>query len=147
MPKHVSSTVITTPENKTQKKSRWVIATLALITLALSSLPDVHLINILGIKYTIWVDILQHFLYYFIITFVLVQLLPDKRDLQIMLFILVCGSVFFEFIQIWIPDKGFDSADIADIISNYLGIIAAIKLFPVFLKLKKKKRRYYRVKS
>jgi VanZ family protein len=124
---------------KKSAKSALAIAGLLLLTVALCSLPDIHLEKTFGMEYSWWFDMLQHGGYYFVLTIILFLLLPYKKYSGLLLFLLICGSVIFEIIQIWIPERSFNYLDI---FANYIGITGALFFYPL-IPGKKEKRKYY----
>lgn len=130
-------------KERRSKRSAWAIAGMSLLTLILCSLPDFHLEKAVGMQYTWWFDMLQHGGYYFVLTTVLFLLLPDKKYSGLLLFLLICGSVIFEIIQIWIPERSFNYLDI---VANYIGIIGALFFYPLIARKKEKRKYYYKGK-
>ena len=125
------------------KRSAWAIAGMSLLTLILCSLPDFHLEKAFGMQYSWWFDMLQHGGYYFALTIILFLLLPDKKYSSLLLFLLICGSVLFEIMQIWIPERSFNYLDI---VANYLGIVSGLFFYPLIVGQRKKRKYYYKGK-
>ena len=122
-------------QDKTKRKSKWIMIGLAVLTAVLCSLPDFHLENYLGMKYTWWFDMIQHGGYYFSVTIILYLLLPHKGYSELLLFFLFFGSFLFEIIQVWIPLRNFTLLDIA---SNFIGISLALLLLRLISFIKNK---------
>jgi len=114
-----------------------------LVTGVLSSLSDFHLERLLGMEYSYFLDILQHGGYYFLVTRYLLWILPHERRSVSFFLMIFAISVFFEFLQFFIPGRTFT---LLDIFSNLMGITTAIVLFNQVYRGKKKsstRQRYY----
>ncbi|MBN8686055.1 MAG: VanZ family protein [Chitinophagales bacterium] len=97
-----------------------------LLTGVLSSLSDFHLERLLGMEYSYFLDILQHGGYYFLFTLFLIWILPHERKSVSFFLMIFTISVFFEFLQFFIPGRTFTGLDI---FSNFMGISTAFVLF------------------
>lgn len=97
-----------------------------LVTGVLSSLSDFHLERLLGMEYSYFLDILQHGGYYFLFTLFLIWILPHERKSVSFFLMIFAISVFFEFLQFFIPGRTFTGLDI---FSNFMGISTAFVLF------------------
>jgi VanZ family protein len=125
-------------KNGERKRSKRIIAGLAILTLVLSSIPRFHLEIFLDIEYNPALDMLEHGGYYFVLGVVLFLLFPKRRYIEVILFFLLFGSLIFEIAQLWIPGRDFT---LLDIISNYIGIGLAF-LVNMLIKYFKRKQRH-----
>lgn len=107
---------------KKEKKLKRIVAGLIILTIVVTSLPNLHLEKTFGLEYSWWFDMLQHGGYYFMLGVTLFLLFPGKKHLQLILFYLCLGSLILEILQLWIPGRAFTQLDIT---SNYIGIAAA----------------------
>lgn len=133
------------PNNKKEsKRSARIITGLSVLTIALTSWPRFHLEKSLNMDYKIWFDMLQHGGYYFVLGVVVFQLFPRKRYYELILFILLFGSLILEILQLWIPGRDFTLLDIG---SNYLGITLSFLLNLLIKYIRKNRERSIRLKT
>jgi VanZ family protein len=126
------------------KRSKRIIAGLAILTLVLSSVPRFHLENLLDIEYNPVLDMLQHGGYYFVLGVALFLLFPKRRYIEVILFFLLFSSLIFEIAQLWIPGRDFT---MLDIVSNYIGIGLAFLVNMLIKNIRRKQRRGLREKT
>jgi VanZ family protein len=112
---------------------KWLLAGLFIITAIFSLLPDFHLDKLVGVKFAWWLDLFQHIGYYFLFTICLFILFPAQKRNFNFFFLTFCISLFFEFLQLLIPEVNISITDLA---GNLIGISAAFLLF--YYKLRKK---------
>lgn len=125
-------------KNGERKRSKRIIAGLAILTLVLSSVPRFHLENLLDIEYNFLLDMLQHGGYYFVLGVALFLIFPKRRYIEVILFFLLFSSLIFEIAQLWIPGRDFT---MLDIISNYIGIGLAFLVNMLIKHIRRKQRR------
>lgn len=123
---------------KKRKRAKLIIAVLTIITIAATTTPDLHLEKQLGMKYTEWFDMLQHGGYYFLLGVTVFLIFPERKYIQLILFVLCLGSLVLEVAQAWIPGRTFT---LLDITSNYLGITLAFLVNLIIRYYRNKRKR------
>ncbi len=125
-------------KNSERKRSKRIIAGLAILTLVLSSWPRFHLEKFLDIEYNPLLDMLQHGGYYFVLGVALFLIFPKRRYIEVILFFLLFSSLIFEIAQLWIPGRDFT---MLDIISNYIGIGLAFLVNMLIIHMRRRQKR------
>ena len=110
---------IATGEPTVQSRTKWIVTGLFICTAVFSSLPGFHVEKFLGIKYSWWFDMIQHSIYYLLLTLSLFFLLPFQKHAVSVALVIFFVSLVFEILQIWIPRRSFS---LLDITSNFIGI-------------------------
>lgn len=118
---------------KNNARRKLLLMLVIVLTVVLSSLPDLHLERMMGLEYSWGFDLLQHGGYYFLFTLYLFHLLPSETPSLSFFIPIFFFSVILEFIQLMIPGR---TVSVLDITNNFLGISAAftVKLVQKALK-------------
>ena len=112
------------------RKSIILLLLLTCSTITFSCIPYFHPEGIFQKEYSLTLDLLFHGCYYFVISLLISYFLRDKRmQLSLLLLGLFLLSILLETVQDLIPGRSFSYLDI---LSNFLGIVAAV-LFSFFV--------------
>ena len=99
------------------------------LTILLSTLPDFHPENYLGLSYSWQLDMLIHGSYYFLLTILLRYFVFKQSSVFFFGSALFFFSVVLELIQLWIPKR---SLTLLDLLSNATGIFLGLVLLKIF---------------
>ena len=110
---------------------------LFVLTIIVSILPDFHPEEYVHRPYSVWLDGIFHGGYYFLISIGALFIRTRFRYFSLLVFLLLfLLSVLLELVQLLIPGRYFT---VNDLLSNFLGILAAAIFCFLLVQLKSKK--------
>ena len=118
-------------------QTRSLLLGLFLLTIIVSILPNFHPEEYIHRPYSIWLDGLFHGGYYFVISCGAFFIKTRFRYFSLLIFpFFFLLSLLLELIQVFIPGRYFT---LNDLLSNFLGILAAAIICFLLVQLKSKK--------
>jgi len=118
-------------------QTRYLLLALFILTVIVSILPDFHPEEYVHRPYSVWLDGLFHGGYYFIISIGAFFINTRFQYFSLLVFpLLFLLSFLLELVQIFIPGRYFT---LNDLLSNFLGILAAAIFCFLLVQLKTKK--------
>lgn len=121
-----------------EKKRLRLFLFAVLFTLCISFIPGFHIQGLFNVEKTVWMDIVEHAVYFFCLTLFLIYI--NNGDKRWAIWVLVITlTILIEIGQMMIAEY----FSWHDVFTNIGGITAAILLWPLIRKKKPKKRRNY----